>query len=98
MKHRLSRPGAVIDDRSITLGLQAPLARKLGGHQSQVPEQRLIFCYRLPQRSQMLARDHEQVDRSLRMNVFNRHHPLVFMNDSGWQLTVDDPAEEAVQE
>jgi hypothetical protein len=46
----------------------------------------------------VLSWKHQQVDRRLRVNVFNRHGALVLMNDFSGDLAVDDSAEEAIHD
>jgi hypothetical protein len=70
----------------------------LSRQQKKMAEQRLVFGERLPQRGEMLSRKHQQVDRRLRMNVFNRHGALVLMNDFSGDFAVDDSAEEAIHD
>ena len=98
VEHRLPRPGAVVDHGAIALRFQSPLTRQLRRHQKKMAEQRLVFGEGLLERGEVLSRKHQQVDRRLRVNVFDRHGALVLMNDFGGNLAVDDPAEEAIHD
>jgi hypothetical protein len=70
----------------------------LSRHKKKMAQQRLVFGKGLPQRGEVLSWKHQQVDRRLRVNVFNRHGALVLMNDFSGDLAVDDSAEEAIHD
>ena len=61
-------------------------------------EQRLVFSRSLFERRQVPARDHQQVDGRLRMEVLERDHRFVLEDDLGSRLAVNDSAEDAVHD
>ena len=59
-------------------------------HQHQVPDQGFVLVLQVSQRNDRLPRDHQHVDRSLWGDVAKRQAPVIFMNDVGRYLSVDD--------
>ena len=60
-----------------------------------VPHQLTLRRNQIIQGRHVLARNDEDVGRSLRIDVAERHKLVVFMDDSGGNFTADDPAEQA---
>ncbi len=81
MKHRLPGARSRIDDRPVTFGIQAAFARQLRRHYQEMSHQRLVFRRSIFERSKMLARNHQEMNRRLRMDVFNGRNLVVFIDE-----------------
>jgi hypothetical protein len=92
----LPRASAVVDDGPVSPGLEAARAGKLGGDLKEVPEEQLIFRPRIAKSGEVSARDHQQVNGRLRMEVLNRDYRLVFVDDLSRRFALDDSAKDAM--
>src|SRR5712691_8821853 len=89
MKHRLARAGSGIDHGSVTILRQPFVVCDARGHAKQVAQQRLVFLCSLVERLNMFKRNHEQVSRSLRVNIANNYGSVVLVDEVGWDLPRD---------
>jgi hypothetical protein len=96
VENRLSRPGAVVNHGAIALRFQPTLARELGRHKMKVAQQALVLRLSIRESDKVLSREHQQVDRGLGVNILERHHSFVLMNNLGRNLAVNDLAKQAV--
>jgi hypothetical protein len=97
VEHRLSGPRAVVDHRAVSLRFQSSRAGELCRNEEKMAQQRRVFRLGLLERGQVFAGNHQQVDRRLRVNVCDRHGSVVFVNDLGGSLVVNDSAEKAIR-
>jgi len=90
----LAGPRAAVDDGAVAALLELSLARQLRRDQEQVAEQEFILGG-IVQGRHVLARNDEQVNGCLGMDVFDGHRPLVLVNDLGGDAAFDDATENA---
>ena len=83
-----------VDDGAIALR-QSLLAGDLRYDPEQMAEQRSVFGRRFGERTEVLARDNQHMDRGVGMNVGEGDALLVLVDASGGDASVDDLAEEA---
>ena len=96
MKHRLSGARSRIDDGPVAFGIQSALARQLRRHGQEASQQRLVLCGGILERGKMLARNHQQMNRRLRVEVFNGRNLVVFVDEFRRRAALDDAAEQAL--
>ena len=96
VENGLAGPTAVVDQSAVAFRIQPSLARQLGGHGKEMTEQGLISGYSLPERSEVLAREHQEVNRGLWVGILNRHSGVVLENNLGRRTAFDDATEDAI--
>jgi hypothetical protein len=69
----------------------------LGGNHKKMSQERRIIGVSIFEGRQVLAGKHQQVDRGLRVNIFDSHGAVVLVNDFGGGFAVDNSAEEAIR-
>jgi len=74
--------------------LQAGIFGHLGGHQQEVSQQGAIGGLRFFKAGDVLARNHKQVHRGLRLDIGKGNAVLVFMDPLGWDLAAQDASED----
>jgi len=67
----------------------------LGGDLKQVAKERLILRPGVTKPGEVPARDHQQVNGRLRMEVLNRDYRLVFVDDLSRRFAFNDSAKDA---
>ena len=88
--HRLSAIAAIVDHQPIAVLLQAQLRGDFGGLQQKMPEQRLVSRASLRDAGNGLFRHDERVNRRLRIDVAERQHDVVLVNNLRRNLARDD--------
>ena len=63
-------------------------------HQQKVPEQSIISLVRIEECREMLARNNQDMDGGLRVNVFKGDRLLVFIDNLPWTFSVGDLTKE----
>ena len=96
MKNRLSRVRVAIEHRPITcVGVPGLACDRRGPCDHRADDIVVVRC-ELVERGDVATRDDQHVGRGLRVDVPEGNQSLVFVNDVGRYLVIDDPAEEAV--
>ena len=95
MKDRLSRAGADVEDRAVSL-LDVALARDLRGGEMAAADDLGVRGLGFFQSRKMFLGNDEHVRGRLRTDVFEGEHMLVFVNFLRGNLAADDAAEKAV--
>lgn len=95
MKHCLPGIRTVVEDRAISGG-DAAFGRDLRGDEVQVADHRLVACSGFGERSEMLARDNQDVRGRLRIQILERHGLFVLMDKARRNLPGDDFTEDAI--
>src|SRR5690606_35799816 len=88
VEHRLAGACAIANVKAEVR--QPFLRRQPVGHQQQVAEQGLVLLSGITEFRDWLIRDPQAVDRRLRVDVADRQRMLVFVDDIGGDLPVDD--------
>jgi hypothetical protein len=90
MKHTLATIDTGIDDEAIP-GIGNPLlfCDRISSQQ-QTPEQHDVRILELGNRGEMFSRDDERMDRRLRVDIVERHHQLVFIDERCWNSPRND--------
>jgi hypothetical protein len=96
MKDRLSGARSRIDDRPVAFGIQSMLARQLRRHGEEMPQEGFVRGRGLPERRQVLARNHQEMNERLRVYVFDGRDLVVFVNELRRRAAVEDSAEQAM--
>ena len=96
VKNCLPCAGARVDDGAIALGIESPLPRQLARHEKKMSKQRRIIGLSLHKGGNVLARDHQQVNGRLGMDVFKGDGAVILMDDSGGNFSIQYPAKEAI--
>jgi hypothetical protein len=89
MRDRLAGRFLAVDYDSIS-AINAQLSRELRRHQMQMTEQVPIVPGNLGMRCNNLPRDDQNVYGSLGIDVSKGQAPIVFVDDVGGYLTIDD--------
>lgn len=76
--------------------LQSLLCRNVSGYRMHMAEQSLVFERQMRERSDVLARDDQQMDGRLRVDIGDGECPLVFEDLLRWYGTSGNFAEEAI--
>src|SRR4029453_15447091 len=75
---------------------KAALFRKRGGAPCHLANDRIVLRHEIVQRRDMCLRDDEGMQRPLRIDVLESQEPIVLVENFGGNLTLDDPAEQAI--
>ena len=95
MPHALPRTGAAVHDEPKSGRDKAGLSSELVGREDHSVDHEDARCIEISHRFDMLRGNDEQVSWSLGMDIFERQHIGLFVDDFRWDLTFDDPTEEA---
>jgi len=90
MKHTLATMGTGIDNEAIPGIGNSFQIRDLVAGQHQTPEQHDIRILQLGNRGEMLSRDNEGMYRRLGIDIVERHHQLVFIDERCWNSPRND--------
>lgn len=85
---------AGVDHQSVA-AVEAQLPGEAGGLRHHVGEQFAVVGGEIVHRGVVAGRDHQNVHRSLRVDVVESNHSLIAVNEVGRDLTVDDSTEQA---
>ena len=96
VKHGLARVPVGVEDRPESARRDAPLARDGGRTPHNFSNNRIVAGAEIVERGDVLFRNHEHVRRPLRVDVVEREHTIVLVDDRRRDLMFDDLAEEAV--
>src|SRR6266852_4959123 len=97
VRHRLARAFFAVEHKPVAV-LQPELVGQLSGDQMHVPEQWPIFFGQVGVgRDDLITRDDEDVDRGLRIDVAKGEALIVFVNDVGLDLPIDNLLENVVR-
>lgn len=96
VKNTLAGVGtAVVDDPIARVG-DSGLPGGAGGEQQEVAEKLAVLCLGSVERSQVPARDDQEMHRGLRVQIVENYGPVVLENDACRCLTGGNPTEDAV--
>ena len=96
MKHALAAIDACIDDEAIPgIGNSFQICNLVAG-QHQAPDQRNIRILQLGYRREMCSGDNEGMYRRLGIDIVERHHQLVFIDERCWNSPRNDFAKKTV--
>ena len=90
MIHRLTAVVATVNYGAVAVS-EALLLRKLPCHDEEVTNEITILGLQVVERRDRLPRNDKNVRRGLRINVVERHTPIILVDDVRIRLTVDDP-------
>lgn len=96
MKYCLTAVAVSIDDHPVSIIGKAALPGKLGGCQQKVSEHRALVRRGFIQRVDMIARDDQDMCRSLRTQIMKGDAKLVLMNRAGRYAAVNYFAENTI--
>jgi hypothetical protein len=96
MEYGLSGAQAVIDYGTETLDVDFPLTCQLSRNLEKMSERWFIFGRGFFERWQMLSWSDKKMNGRLGVEVLERNAGWVFVNNLGWQLTVNNAAKNAV--
>lgn len=91
---RLTAIGPTVDHDAVSRRIESKLDGDLSQGVQQVPQQLGITLSRMRERNQLLLGNHQHMNGSLRVHVAKSQAPIVFMDDLGGDLTVNDPLED----
>lgn len=86
--------GAVVDDKAVACGGYVFAAGDVGGGEEEAAEKRLIIGFGGSDSRDVLFRNDENMDRSLRRDVAEGEALIVLEDDVGWYFAGDDFFEE----
>jgi hypothetical protein len=89
MKYRLACAFACIDDSPVACFRDTVLSGQDGRNMQQVPDRSFVFRPHRIQRSNMIARDDQGMDRRLRIDIPESYSILICVNLTGWYLVRD---------
>lgn len=95
VKHRLTGFGVGVDDGPETCAVDLALLGHPCCNHEQMPEKLTIGPEIIVQRSDVLSRNHQDVDRRLRMYVLKCKAALVFVHNLGRNFASGNPAKKA---
>ncbi len=81
MKHRLAGPRSVIDDGAEPFRIDVALARKLSRDGEEMSQEWFIFLFGFSERSDVLSRNQQEVDRGLGVQVLERYDGVILVDD-----------------
>jgi hypothetical protein len=93
VKNRLTRRGISIGHDPETILGNTPLPRNVSGNPEDVTDELVVGLGQGKNALDMLARYQEQVQGGRRVDILNRHQPVVLINDPCRNLTGDNLAE-----
>lgn len=96
VRDRLAPILSNVRDHPVPPILEPSLTGHLGGCREEGAGQRPIGGLKVGQRGQMALRDHENMNRSLRMDIPECQHVWRFEHDIGGEFSPRDTAEDAV--
>ncbi len=86
---------AMVDDNAEAVAT-AGLAGNFAGGEQQVAEQRFVFGGSFPDARDRFLRNDQEVNGSLRIDVFNGGATIVFVDDLSGNLPLDNPGKEGL--
>ena len=90
MRHRFTAIQSVIDDEAVAGTLQPEMIRDLGGLQQQMAQQTMIIRRGVGNAWDGFSRHDEDVRWRLRIDVVEGQDQVVFIDDGGGDVFVDD--------
>jgi hypothetical protein len=96
VKYRLSGISVRVEDRPKPTGCEPAVLRDGGPATDQLAEDLIVLDANLVQRGDMSFRNHQDVRRRLWVDVVERQHTLIFVDDRRGDLVVGNPAKEAI--
>ena len=93
--HGFAAVRTVVDDQSIAGLFQAQLRGDVSGSEQQMADDAVVFDSGFGDAGNRFLRDDQRVDGRLRFDVAEGQHQVVFVNDVGWNLTLDNLLEDA---
>src|SRR6476620_3309556 len=96
MENRLSAVRIGIDHHAVTVFRKTFFAGNFGGTQKQMPEHFLMTASGFVKRCKMLARNYQNMRRSLRADIIKSHAYFIFIYFCGRNRAVDNFAKKAI--
>jgi hypothetical protein len=96
VKDGLACAAVRVEERSVPRFRKPPFLRDRRGPPHQLADEPIVLGADFVQRFDMAFRDHQYVRRRLGIDVVEREHTFVFVDEARGDFTLDDFAEEAV--
>ena len=96
MEDGLPGVAVAVEHRAIPPVRVATVSRQLGGDPQHRPDEGIIGCSQVVQRGDVASGHDQHVQRRLWIQIGECDHVRIFVHARGWNLTVDDLAEHAI--